>query len=298
MIKWIKRLRRGPRPEEASRAREPPGTQPPLEIKGRALVVDDNPINLQVALRNLTKLGCEVLTAANGREAVVSVLAHELNVVFMDVQMPVMDGFEATRTIRSREKGTGKRLPIVAMTAHSVEGYRELCVQAGMDGYITKPLRMTEMAQTLSRWIEVSWTGEVPQDAPLAAGAGATSTPSSLVRPGSTPGGVLGELDAPMLDRAQLDDATDGDSELARELLAMLFETGANSLDQADRALARGDQDEVRRAIHSLKGAAATLGAARLAQACKRVEGLRPHKLERGLEEVRAEFSALRAADP
>src|SRR5690606_16582085 len=101
---------------------------------------------------NLEKLGCTVHTATDGQEAVARLAELEVDVVFMDIQMPVMDGFEATRMIRAREAGTGKRVPIVAMTAHAMAGYRELCLQAGMDGYIAKPLRLSEMARMLNRW--------------------------------------------------------------------------------------------------------------------------------------------------
>jgi HPt (histidine-containing phosphotransfer) domain-containing protein len=169
-------------------------------------------------------------------------------------------------------------------------GYKELCLQAGMDGYIAKPLRITDMARALGRWL-----GAAPQgDEPRQAGPGAGSGPAPAAAPVAV--GVLGLLDAPMLDRTQLDEVTEGDPELTRELLGMLFENGATTLDDASRALDRGEDDGVRRSIHSLKGAAATLGAARLSQACKRMEGLRPDQLPRGLEEVRAEFAALRKA--
>jgi two-component system, sensor histidine kinase and response regulator len=262
----------------------------PWEGRARTLVVDDNPINLKVAVRNLEKLGCEVYTASDGREAVARARELDLDVVFMDVQMPVMDGFEATRVIRAAEAGSDRRLPIVAMTAHAMPGYKELCLQAGMDGYIAKPLRITDMARALGRWL-----GAAPQgDEPRQAGPGAGSGPAPAAAPVAV--GVLGLLDAPMLDRTQLDEVTEGDPELTRELLGMLFENGATTLDDASRALDRGEDDGVRRSIHSLKGAAATLGAARLSQACKRMEGLRPDQLPRGLEEVRAEFAALRKA--
>jgi signal transduction histidine kinase/CheY-like chemotaxis protein/HPt (histidine-containing phosphotransfer) domain-containing protein len=258
----------------------------PWEGRARALVVDDNPINLKVAVRNLEKLGCEVYTAADGREAVARARALELDVVFMDVQMPVMDGFEATRAIRAAEAGSDRRLPIVAMTAHAMPGYKELCLQAGMDGYIAKPLRITDMARALGRWLGAAQQTDEPR----------SPTPAPAPTAGPVPVGVLGLLDAPMLERAQLEEVTEGDPELTRELLGMLFENGATTLDDAARALDRGEDDGVRRSIHSLKGAAATLGAARLSQACKRMEGLRPDQLPRGLEEVRAEFAALRKA--
>jgi signal transduction histidine kinase/DNA-binding response OmpR family regulator len=254
------------------------------EGQARVLVVDDNPINLKVAARNLEKLGCQVYTANDGREAIARAQQLELDVVFMDVQMPVMDGFEATRAIRAAEVAGSKRLPIVAMTAHAMAGYRELCLQAGMDGYIAKPLRITDMARALGRWLGNAEAADEPREA----------KPEPGVRPASV--GVLGLLDAPLLDRTQLDEVTDGDPQATRELLGMLFDTGSANLDEAGRALARANDDGLRRAIHSLKGAAATLGAARLAQACKRMEGLRPDQLTRGLEEVRAEFTALRSA--
>jgi len=252
------------------------------EGRARALVVDDNPINLRVAARNLEKLGCEVHTATDGRQAVERVQQLELDVVFMDIQMPVMDGFEATRTIRAAETG-GRHLPIVAMTAHAMVGYRELCLQAGMDGYITKPLRITDMARVLGRWGTAAHGDGTRQAALL-----------PQVKPARM--GVLGQLDAAMLDRTQLDEATEGDPETTRELLAMLFESGAKSLDEAARGLAHGSNDEVWRAVHSLKGASATIGAARLAQACKQLELLSPEDLPKGLEEIGTEFEALRTA--
>jgi signal transduction histidine kinase/DNA-binding response OmpR family regulator len=254
----------------------------PGGTNARVLAVDDNPINLKVASRNLEKLGCEVHTATDGREAVALLQELEVDVVFMDVQMPVMDGFEATHAIRKRETGTGARVPIVAMTAHAMAGYRELCLEAGMDGYITKPLRLTEMARVLSRW-----TGDA---------ADRDATPANDPVRGPTAGDVLAEPEAPVLDRAQLQDASDHDPQTQRELLDMLLESGATTLDQAAQALRKWDEQQMRRSIHSLKGAAATVGASRLAQACRRVEGLRVDQVEAGLEDVRAQLEVLRAA--
>jgi len=277
-------------------------TRASFEGRARALVVEDNPINLRVAVRNLEKLGCEVLTAKDGAEAVALVKQREPDVVFMDIQMPVMDGFEATQAIRQHEEQTGKRVPIVAMTAHAMAGYRELCLGAGMDGYIAKPLRVTDMARALSRWA----SGSVIRrgDAAAAEAAEATSAKVSadavvqlLGRSGAgATQSLLGELDEPLLDRAQLDDVTGGEPDVIRDFLDMLLESGKTDLDRAARALARWDEQEARHSIHSLKGAAATVGAARLAQACKRVEGLRAEQLEQGLHLARAELDAIRAA--
>jgi CheY-like chemotaxis protein/HPt (histidine-containing phosphotransfer) domain-containing protein len=256
--------------------------QAPRDGHARVLVVDDNPINLKVAARNLEKLGCEVHTATDGRQAVELLQELEVELVFMDVQMPVMDGFEATRAIRQREAGTGARVPIVAMTAHAMAGYREQCLDAGMDGYITKPLRLSEMARVLSRW-----TGDAADRDGAPAGKPVQRPPRAAVH---------GRPVAPVLERAQLEDASGGDPEAKRELLEMLLESGAQGLDEAAEALGNGDELQVRRSIHSLKGAAATVGAMRLAQACQRVESLRSDQVEDGLADVRTQLAALRAS--
>ncbi|MCX4245364.1 response regulator [Paraliomyxa miuraensis] len=143
-----------PEPESSTASQVAFGAS--TEGRRRVLVVDDNPINMRVAARNLEKLGCEVHTAVDGSEAVAFVAAHEVDMVFMDIQMPVMDGFEATRIIREREHGTGARVPIVAVTAHAMTGYREQCLSAGMDDYLTKPVRMGELARMLGSMGEPS----------------------------------------------------------------------------------------------------------------------------------------------
>jgi len=309
---WAQRHSTAPQlySRQLARSQQSIEIRPPWAGRARALVVDDNAINLKVASRYLEKLGCEVHTAIDGRQAVTLARQLEPDVVFMDVQMPEMDGFEATRAIRAQEADTSRRLPIVAMTAHAMAGYRELCLQAGMDGYIAKPLRITDLARALSRWLgggegdESAATDEPVRASVLVMSDRSRDEPST--RAGApvvsdrlrdeTRASVLGRLDdAPMLDPLQLDEVTDGSSEDAQDLLRMLFESGSTGLEQAAAAVRRGDDDMARRAVHSLKGAAATLGAARLALACKRVEALRPELLPAGLDALRAEFTALRA---
>jgi len=101
------------------------------------LVAEDNVVNQRVALRTLQKMGHEVVVASNGREAVDAARQRSFDLILMDVQMPVMDGFEATAALRDQEK---LRVPIVAMTAHAMAGDRELCLSAGMDDYLSKPI--------------------------------------------------------------------------------------------------------------------------------------------------------------
>jgi two-component system, sensor histidine kinase and response regulator len=121
------------------------------EINARlhVLVVEDNLVNQKLALKLLKKMGYEVALAGNGREAVDVFSPGKFDVILMDVQMPEMDGFEATAAIRETEKTNGGRVPIIAMTAHAMKGDREQCLDAGMDGYVSKPIQVQKMAEAI-----------------------------------------------------------------------------------------------------------------------------------------------------
>jgi CheY-like chemotaxis protein len=123
--------------------------QAKAEAKGgrnlHILVAEDNPVNRLVAVRTLENAGHSVEVAVNGQEALDLLAREAFDLVFMDVQMPVMGGFEATALLREKEKGTGRRQPIVAMTAHAMKGDRERCLEAGMDGYVTKPIHRKDL---------------------------------------------------------------------------------------------------------------------------------------------------------
>jgi CheY-like chemotaxis protein len=117
----------------------------------RILLAEDNAVNQRLALRLLEKCGHQVAVTTNGREALAALDTGDFDVVLMDIQMPEMDGFEATAAIRSKERAIGKHMPIIAMTAHAMTGDRERCMGAGMDGYIAKPIRPAELFQTISK---------------------------------------------------------------------------------------------------------------------------------------------------
>jgi len=141
--------------QEPVRAVDAPRPQPSASL--RVLVAEDNPVNRLLATRLLQKLGHTVGSATNGREAVEHVRCDTPDLILMDVQMPEMDGFEATAAIRAREssltaKGrAARRIPIVALTAHALQGYREQCLDAGMDDYLTKPIKLDDLARTIER---------------------------------------------------------------------------------------------------------------------------------------------------
>jgi two-component system, sensor histidine kinase and response regulator len=119
--------------------------------KLRVLLAEDNAVNQTLAVRILEKRGYSVTVAGNGREALAALQKEEFDLILMDVQMPEMDGFETTAAIRLREKGSGKRMPIVAMTAHALKGDEERCLAAGMDAYVSKPIRTNELFATIER---------------------------------------------------------------------------------------------------------------------------------------------------
>jgi len=140
----IERLHRGSVPDTVASAAE---ALPPLKV----LLTEDNRINQRLATRMLEKQGHDVHIANNGQEALDALERGPFDVVFMDVQMPVMGGFEATRRMRERERTTGDRTPIIAMTAHAMKGDRERCLDAGMDDYVSKPVRLQDLRLVLER---------------------------------------------------------------------------------------------------------------------------------------------------
>jgi CheY-like chemotaxis protein len=217
----------------------------------RILLAEDNPVNRQLALRVLQKKGHQVNVASDGREVLEALKKYgraAFDLVLMDVQMPEMDGLQATSAIRIQEEGTGTHLPIIAITAHAMKGDDDRCRAAGMDGYVTKPLRAAELFREMDRCLAAF--GSPP---PLFLPPPADDRPP-LEQPGT-------EGDA--LDRAALMERVDGDMELLAELVQLFSEDSTRQIDELRRAIEKNDATAVARSAHALKGVLGNLAADR-----------------------------------
>ncbi len=151
LMAQIEALCSTPLPRPAPRETEVPATEPTAAPR-EALLVEDNPVNVRVALRMLERLGWRVTTASNGREALAELARHSFEIAFMDCQMPEMDGYAATRELRKLEGQSGRHQVVVAMTANAMQGDEEKCIAAGMDDYISKPVEPASLQRVLEKW--------------------------------------------------------------------------------------------------------------------------------------------------
>ncbi|SIO65073.1 Signal transduction histidine kinase [Singulisphaera sp. GP187] len=203
----------------------------------RILLVEDNPVNQTLATIMLEKRGHTVIVAGNGKEALAAWEQQPFDLILMDVQMPEMDGLEATACIRAKERGTGRHIPIVAMTAHAIKGDREHCLQAGMDGYVSKPIEISDLLQAIADVAHNTTAGLIrPEGLPEA-------TP-----PPDDPEGVLPDRNA-LLERVG------GSREKLEKLVAVFQGEVSRSLAEIRAAIDLGDATRIERAAHSLKGA-------------------------------------------
>jgi len=226
------------------------GSQRPLHI----LLAEDNRVNQQVALRILQKHGHTVVVVGDGQAALAALAQAPFDLVLMDIQMPVLDGLAATATIRAQEQGT--HMPIIAMTAHAMRGDRERCLAAGMDGYVTKPLKAADLAAAIAQLLPV---------APL------TQTPAG----------------PPPVDVAAALDSVEGDQGLLADLFEAFQQDYPKQLAEIQDAIGMRDAERTARVAHSVKGAVGYFGTQRASALAAQLETLgRQAELEGALSLV------------
>jgi PAS domain S-box-containing protein len=212
----------------------------------KILVAEDSPVNLKLMVRLLEKRGHLVESAGSGKEVLRSLERRPSDLILMDVQMPEMDGLEATAAIREGEDATGDHIPIIAMTAHAMKGDRERCLDAGMDAYVSKPVRAGELFETIERVVP-------------------TTVQGGLGMPVETDGSEV-------IDWTGAFKHFEGDLELLKEIAGMFLEETPLVMDKIKNALSRGDSNALERAAHTVKGSVGNFAAKPAFQAAQRVE--------------------------
>ena len=224
----------------------------------RILLVDDNDINQRVAARILTQIGYQPDFAENGRVALAALDLKIYDLVFMDLMMPEMDGIAATHNIRERQKNSGDypnyggRIIIVAMTAHAMQGDRDKCIAAGMDDYLSKPIRPGDIRRIIEKW---ALPGKTPVETKV-------MTTPEIKTPAAEP----------PIEMDRLNDLTGNDVNSLRDLIGMYFKQTDEQFTAIQAALRAGNGGEVRRVAHSCAGASSTLGMMRLGQLMRELE--------------------------
>jgi PAS domain S-box-containing protein len=211
-------------------------------VRPRVLVAEDNEVNQLVAVRLLEKCGYRVDVAENGREAVRMTQQGEYMAIFMDCQMPKLDGYSAAGEIR-RLEGEDRHTPIIALTAHTMQGDRDKCLASGMDDYVAKPFRLAAVTALLDRRPEL-----------LPSGARGVGRPAPL-------GGALDPFDPAPLSEI-------GDADTEKELISMFIDQTTSYLPALSEAIETADSERLERLSHMLKESAATVGATRVAELC------------------------------
>lgn len=214
----------------------------------KVLLAEDNLVNQKLASRLLEKRNHSVTVVMNGKEALAALESDEFDLLLMDMQMPEMDGFEATTILRERERSTGRHQQIIAMTALALNGDRERCIAAGMDGYLSKPIRPQELDEVLDSLVAPTEALPAEKTIPLNFNAA--------------------------VDVAELLDRIDHDRSLLRELVDLFRREYPHNLQAAQRAIDSLDAEGLRRAGHTLKGALSNLSASGASDLAAELESL------------------------
>jgi len=242
---------------------------PAQQLSGSVLLGEDNPVNQEIALLMLQSLGCSVTVAQDGREVVERTQKTRYDIVLMDCQMPGMDGLEATRLIRERERETGaddprQSVPIIALTAHATQQDRERCLEAGMNDYLSKPFTMERLQDMLASWLPSRQPSRGPHkaergpDRPIHSGSAASVSPAVNRKAWKS----ITTLQRP------------GGPDILAKILSLYLADSQQLVDTLHRGVASGNAQLVMEAAHSLKSRSAVLGAVSLSELCRQFEGI------------------------
>ena len=254
--------------------RVPPARHTGL-LRGSVLLVEDNPVNQAVAKAMLRKLGLSMRLASHGAEAVELVRGHDFDVVLMDCQMPVMDGFEATAAIRRLPDARRAALPIVALTANAMQGDAQKCLAAGMDAFLAKPYTLALLRETLARWLPAEPVERRAAAAPEATAPHATpETPETPDLP--DPPKPLAITQAPAINLTVIETLREldevGGMGLAREVFGSFLASAGHGIALVEAAVAAGDGKALGHAAHALKSSTANVGAQVLSDCFRELE--------------------------
>ncbi|MEW5724016.1 MAG: response regulator, partial [Thermodesulfobacteriota bacterium] len=239
---------------------------PGIEVSGprlKILMAEDNPVNQKLQTRVLEKWGHRVVLAGNGLEAVQAIEREHFDLVLMDVQMPDMDGLTATTHLRRKEAGTGRRLPIIAMTARAMKGDREACLEAGMDGYVSKPFQPKELLEAI-RAFGPACSSVLDEDEPAE-----TATREEDLAPATVP---AEKKPAVVLDLESFMTRVGGDRELACDMAGLCLDELPEQMGRIRKAVAERDAAALHSAAHSLKGTTGNFSAQAAYEAAYQLE--------------------------
>ncbi|MGH6608876.1 MAG: response regulator [Burkholderiaceae bacterium] len=255
--------------------------------RAKVLVVEDNLVNQEVARAMLRDLDCEIRLADNGREALNALRSQSFDIVFMDCQMPEMDGFEAVRRFRSAKQAdfeTALTVPIVALTANALAGDQERCFAAGFDEYLPKPFKQQQIEALLTRWTRADQSERASE-----ASEPAKRVKQRAAAPVDTE--ALQALDMSVIERIRQMEQR-GASRLLERLIETYATTAAKLMTDAERAFANDDGAALRHAVHTLRSSSANVGATALSQ---RFAAIERHARESQIQRARHDWPAARS---
>ncbi len=244
-------------------------SQEPAKVL-EVLLAEDSPVNQRVATAMLERWGHRVAVASNGRQAIAMFTKKAFDLVLMDVQMPEMDGLDATRSIRHHEEATGGHVPIVALTAHAMKGDRQRCLSAGMDAYVTKPIRSKELLRVITQVTTEPTVEHLTTHVDAHPSAIAPDHAAPTAAAAESNGTQPDEQDP--IDWQQALETLDGNRQLLAELVAIFREECPKLRAEIETALAAQDLPTLRRAAHTLKGSLAHLAAERARATAEKME--------------------------